>query len=120
MNIIFIDNLGIPKQIETKCKTLTDFLGYEIDTYEIGKYLFNIVKISTGIPIKLKFSDNLINFSVYVVKTNKTTNKILNIKIEEVIDTNFLKLQTTNEDYESDCLSDIEFDICDKLKDNVC
>ena len=118
MNILFIDNFGIAKTMETSRKNLNDFLEFSIDSYSLGKYNYNVVKITDGIPIRFKFADDLINFSVYVVKTNKTTNKILNIKTEEVIDIDFLKLQKT--DYDSDNSSDIEYDICDKLKDDVC
>ena len=117
MNIIFIDHVGLIKVKNTNEK-LQDFANYKIESYNQGKYTYNIIKLNDGIPIKLKFCRNLINFSIYIIKTNKNTGKILDIKVEEVIDINFLQEQITN--YDSDESSDVEYDICDKLIDQIC
>lgn len=114
MDILFIDQSGLITKIKSPWVnvTLTDF------KFTKGKYTYNIIKIKDGIPLKFKFSNTLINFSGYVVKTNKNTDKILNIKLEDIIDIEFLIRQTTY--YDSDDSSDIEYDICDKLKDKIC
>ena len=114
MDILFIDQLGII----TKIKSSWENVSFSDFTFIKGKYTYNIIKIKDGIPLKFKFCNTLINFSGYVVKTNKNTNKILNIKIEDIIDTDFLIRQTTY--YDSDDSSDIEYDICDKLTDKIC
>lgn len=114
MDILFIDQLGLITQIKSPWEnvTLAEF------KFTKGKYTYNIIKIKDGIPLKFKFSNTLINFSGYVVKTNKNTNKILNIKIEDIIDVEFLIRQTTY--YDSDNSSDIEYDICDNIIDQIC
>lgn len=114
MDILFIDQLGIITKIKSPWENVT-FSDFK---FTKGKYTYNIIKIKDGIPLKFKFCNTLINFSGYVVKTNKNTDKILNIKIEDIIDTDFLIRQTIY--YDSDDSSDIEYDICDKLTDQVC
>jgi hypothetical protein len=114
MDILFIDHLGIITKIKNPMENV---ISTELK-FTSGKYTYNIIKIKEGIPLKLKFCNTLINFSGYVVKTNKNTNKILDIKIKDIIDADFLINQTTL--YDSDESSDIEYDICDKLTNQIC
>lgn len=113
MDILFIDESGVIKKVKNSS---INFTATEKFTY--GKYIYNIIKIKDGIPLKFKFCNTLINFSCYIIKTNKNTNKILDIKIDDVVDKNFLINQITQ--YDSDDSSDIEYDICDKFVDKIC
>lgn len=114
MDILFINELGIITKIKSPWETVTPT---EIKFIK-GKYTYNLIKIKDGLTLNFKFCNTLINFSGYVVKTNKNTDKILNIKIEDIIDTDFLINQITS--YDSDDTSDIEYDICDKLTNQIC
>lgn len=114
MDILFIDQLGVITKIKNPC----DNLNLAEFKFTKGKYNYNIIKIKDGIPLKFKFCNIIISFSCYIIKTNKNTNKILDIKMDDVIDTDFLINQTTF--YDSDSSSDIEYDICDKLTDKIC
>ena len=105
MDILFIDQVGV---ITTIKSPLINVASTELK-FTTGKYTYNIIKITDGISLQFKFSNTLINFSGYVVKTNKNTNKILDIKLEDIVDTDFLIKQTTC--YDSDDSSDIEYDI---------
>lgn len=114
MDILFIDQLGLITIIKSPWES-----GIPTELkFTKGKYTYNIVKIKDGIPLKFIFCNTLINFSGYIIKTNKNTDKVLNIKIDDIIDTEFLIKQTTC--YDSDDSSDIEYDICDKLTDQIC
>lgn len=113
MDILFIDQSGVITKVKNSCENFTP-----TEKITTGKYTYNIIKIKDGIPLKFKFCNTLINFSCYIIKTNKNTNKILDIKIDDVIDKNFLINQVTL--YDSDESSDIEYDICDKLMDKIC
>ena len=118
MNILFIDTFGVSTQIESTYKNLEEIKNLNTESYESGKYIYHIVKLQAGIPLKFKFCNTLINFSVYLIKTNKNNDKILNIKSTDFIDTKFLQLHVT--DYDSDTSSDIEYDICDRLTSSIC
>lgn len=114
MDILFIDQSGVI----TTVKNSNEKLISPTLKFTRGKYNYNIIKIKDGIPLKFKFCNTLINFSCYIIKTNKNTNKILDIKTDDIIDKDFLIEQTTL--YDSDNSSDIEYDICDKLTDKIC
>lgn len=118
MNILFIDHHGVSAKIKNPYKNLEEIKVLNTESYKHGKYNYHIVKLKEGMPLKFKFCNTLINFSVYLIKTNKNNDKILNIEPCDIIDTQFLKSQITN--YDSDNSSDIEYDICDKLTSSVC
>lgn len=118
MNILFIDHCGVSTKIKNPYKNLEDIKVLDTESYKHGKYNYHVVKLKEGMPLKFKFCKTLINFSVYLIKTNKNNDKILNIDSDDIIDTQFLKLQITN--YDSDDSSDIEYDICDQLKSEIC
>tara|TARA_B100000497_G_C7279971_1_gene194110 strand:- start:127 stop:483 length:357 start_codon:yes stop_codon:yes gene_type:complete len=118
MNILFINHCGVSTKIKNPYKNLEDIKVLDTESYKHGKYNYHVVKLKEGMPLKFKFCNTLINFSVYLIKTNKNNDKILNIDSDDIIDTQFLKLQITN--YDSDDSSDIEYDICDQLKSEIC
>lgn len=118
MNILFIDQYGLVTVVETSHKFLHEFNYYNVESYTVGYYIYNIIKLGEGTQLKLKFCNHLINSSVYVVKTNKSNGKILDTLINDIIDENYLYKQITN--YDSDDSSDIEYDICDQIKEQIC
>lgn len=116
MNILFINSEGT-QVLKVLIKSIDDIQEENIETYIQGRYKYHIIKISQSCPIKLKFSKDLIHFSVFVIKTSKT-NKILDILPDEIIDQKLLTEQVTT--YDSDSSSDIEFDICNNTHDSIC
>lgn len=116
MNILFINSEGT-QTLKVLIKSVNDIQEEHIDTYIHGRYKYHVIKISQSYPIKLKFSKDLIHFSVFVIKSSKN-NKILDIFPDEIIDQNLLLNQVTC--YDSDSSSDIEFDICNNTHDSIC
>ena len=118
MNILFIDHLGVITKIKNPYKNLEEIKKLNTETYHVGKYNYHIIRLKEGIPLKFKFCNTLINFSLYLIKTNKNNDKFLIIEPNDIVDTNFLKIQVTH--YDSDDSSDIEYDICDRLTTSIC
>lgn len=116
MNILFIDSEGI-KLEPTIFKHINDFNYKIFECYQVSRYKYHIIKLDKCEPIKLKICNNLLNFSVFVIKTTKKNN-IVNIVPEDVVDTKYLINQSTN--YESDSGSDFEFEICKQSIGSVC
>lgn len=114
MDILSIDQLGIITIIKNSLED-TSRVYLKINK---GKYTYKFIKNKEGVPLKFKICDNLINFSGFIIKTNKITDKVIDIKIEDIVDTDYMIKQDTF--YDSDDSSDIEYDICDQLIDSIC
>ena len=116
MNILFIDSEGIRLE-PTIFKRIGDFNYKIIECYQVSRYKYYIIKLDKCEPIKLKFCNNLINFSMFVIKTTRKNN-IVNITPEDVVDTKYMINQT--ESYESESGSEFEFEICKQNVTSVC
>jgi hypothetical protein len=118
MDIIYINNVGVIEFMKVQCKNVSEFSD-NYKTYTNGKYTYCAIKNDKeeSIPIKLKCLDTFISSNVFLIKTNKN-NKIVNIKIDDIINLKYMTTQVTS--YDSDNSSDIEYDPCDHNKYEIC
>lgn len=118
MDIIYINNKGVIEFMKIKCKNINEF-SYDYKTYISGKYTYYVVENDKreSIPIQLKCLDTFISSNVFIIKTNKN-NKIVNIKIDDIINLKDMITQVTS--YDSDNSSDIEYDPCNHNKNEIC
>ena len=118
MDIIYINNVGVIEFMKVQCKNASEF-SEDYNTYTSGKYTYYVVENDKreSISIQLKCLDTFISSNVFIIKTNKN-NKIVNIKLDDIINLKDMITQVTS--YDSDNSSDIEYDPCSHNKDEIC
>ena len=118
MDIIYINNIGVIEFMKIQCQNVNEFSD-NYNTYKSGNYTYYVIKNDTkkSIPVQIKCLETFISSNVYVIKTNKN-NKIVNIKLDDIINLKYMTTQVTR--YDSDDSSDIEYDPCNHNKHEIC